>query len=149
MDRDEFLKKLKIELENHMSKAEMNSQLDYYDKYISDEMAKGRSEKDVLEELGDPRLIAKTIKTVNNKEDYVEPEISSENNNGRKAKKVGPIFYMGDSSSVLGCAIIFLVIFIIVIGIIRLFIGGMSLMFVYPGFILLVPLLILLFNRRR
>lgn len=149
MDRDEFLRKLKIELENHMSKAEMNSQLDYYDKYIGDEIAKGRSEKDVLDELGDPRLIAKTIKTVNNKEDYVEPEIRSESSSGRKAKKVGPIFYMGDSSTVLGCAIVFLVMFIIVIGVIRLFFQGVGLIFIYPGLIILIPLIILLFSNRR
>ena len=33
----------------------------YYDGYISDEVRKGRSEEEVIEEIGDPRLIARTI----------------------------------------------------------------------------------------
>lgn len=33
----------------------------YYQNYISQEIASGKSEKEVLEELGDPRLIARTI----------------------------------------------------------------------------------------
>lgn len=39
----------------------IRNQLAYYDQYISDEIAKGRSEREVVDELGDPRLIAKTI----------------------------------------------------------------------------------------
>lgn len=37
------------------------SNLEYYETYIRDEVRKGRSESDVLGELGDPRLIARTI----------------------------------------------------------------------------------------
>ena len=36
-------------------------QLRYYDDYIRSERQKGRSEADIMEELGDPRLIARTI----------------------------------------------------------------------------------------
>ena len=33
----------------------------YYDDYIRSERQKGRSESDIMDELGDPRLIARTI----------------------------------------------------------------------------------------
>ena len=36
-------------------------QLEYYSSYIDDEVRKGKTEEEVLEALGDPRLIAKTI----------------------------------------------------------------------------------------
>ena len=68
MSREEFLKQLKESLSMSLEKVAINEQLDYYDKYISDEIKKGRTEKEIIEELGDPRLIAKTIKTVSGSE---------------------------------------------------------------------------------
>lgn len=39
----------------------VNDTVDYYLNYIETEVRKGRTEEDVLTELGDPRLIAKSI----------------------------------------------------------------------------------------
>ena len=69
MNRNEFLRILRESLEMSLEQDAINAQLDYYDKYISDEIKNGKTEKEVIEELGDPRLIAKTIKTVSNTKD--------------------------------------------------------------------------------
>lgn len=41
--------------------AVVEENLRYYDQYLTDEAAKGKTMHEVLEELGDPRLIAKSI----------------------------------------------------------------------------------------
>lgn len=61
MNRMEFLEKLRQALEMNVSPQVIRENLDYYGQYISDEVRKGRSEQEVLDELGDPWVIAKTI----------------------------------------------------------------------------------------
>lgn len=61
MTKQEFLHNLTVALNLNVSDAVIHEQLAYYDKYISDEIAKGRSETEVIESLGSPRLLAKTI----------------------------------------------------------------------------------------
>lgn len=61
MTRQEFLNGLERSLSGEVSEAERRSNLQYYQEYITGEVQKGRTETDVLEELGDPRLIARSI----------------------------------------------------------------------------------------
>lgn len=61
MSKGEFLKGLKEALEGEVSGAEINEQLLYYERYIEEEMKKGKAEVDIVGALGDPRLIARTI----------------------------------------------------------------------------------------
>ena len=61
MTREDFLRELRIALQGRIPQGEVNSQLSYYETYIIEESRKGRSESEVMESLGDPRLIAKTI----------------------------------------------------------------------------------------
>ncbi|MCD8084108.1 MAG: DUF1700 domain-containing protein, partial [Clostridiales bacterium] len=61
MNRGEFLQGLQNALSGNVPPAVVRENLSYYSGYIRDEMQKGRSEADVMEELGDPRLIARTI----------------------------------------------------------------------------------------
>lgn len=62
MTRSEFLQDLKEALQNEsLSAAAIQENVNYYNGYISDEVAKGRSEAEVLDELGDPWVIAKGI----------------------------------------------------------------------------------------
>ena len=63
MNRDEFLDALGRSLKGKIDDDEYIRQMDYYRSYFDDEMNSGRSEAEILEELGDPRLIAKTIVT--------------------------------------------------------------------------------------
>ena len=163
MNKREFLKILKDSLEVSLEKDAIKSQLDYYDKYISDEINKGRTEKEVLDELGDPRLIAKTIKTVSvgdainestaTDDDYNKNQQQDYNGNYsgyKRGENGGGFKTYYNSNSVIGCTIAFLVFFIIVYGILRAFgylaygLGSFALSGPI-GFILVMGLIYMLF----
>ncbi len=61
MTREEFLKKLKEALENDLSGRIVQENVSYYESYIIEEIGKGRTEREVIEELGDPWIIARSI----------------------------------------------------------------------------------------
>lgn len=61
MNRDLFIDTLRRALYGKVDERALADHVSYYEGYILQEMTKGRSEQEVLEELGDPRLIAKTI----------------------------------------------------------------------------------------
>ena len=61
MTRQEFISTLGAKLSEEFSTAEVLSQIQYYQGYIDGEMRKGKTEEEILDELGDPMLIAKTI----------------------------------------------------------------------------------------
>lgn len=61
MDRNEFVSTLRAALTGEVSPAVVEDNVRYYQDYISQEIASGKSEKEVLDSLGDPRLIARTI----------------------------------------------------------------------------------------
>ena len=163
MSRLKFLKVLKESLSMSLDKNAIDAQIKYYDDYISNEIKNGKTEKEVLDELGDPRLIAKTIMTVNATEE-VDRSKTINNDYGSSssesygsadgARKTGSnnggfrTYY--NSNSVIGCTIAFLIFFIIVYGILRalgyLAYGVGSLAFSGPiGFILVMGLIYILF----
>lgn len=61
MKKNEFIKNLVVALEGNVTKSEIASQMAYYNDYVDSEIRKGRTEEEIIESLGDPRLIAKTI----------------------------------------------------------------------------------------
>lgn len=61
MDRTEFLDKLQRALAGGVNSSRVAENIQYYREYIDVEIRKGRSEEEVLESLGDPRLLAKSI----------------------------------------------------------------------------------------
>lgn len=61
MDRETYLKELRIALQGQIPQERVNEHLRYYENYIIEESRKGRTESQVMEDLGNPRLIAKTI----------------------------------------------------------------------------------------
>ena len=61
MDRTEFIDKLQRALAGGLKSGQVAENVSYYQEYIDSEMRKGRSEAEVLEQLGDPRLLAKSI----------------------------------------------------------------------------------------
>ena len=62
MTKEEFLDGLRRALFSTGSEGLIEYNLDYYSSYIDGEIAKGRSMDEVMNELGDPRLIANSIK---------------------------------------------------------------------------------------
>lgn len=75
MYRNKFLSSLREALEGNMSEQAVKENLQYYKTYIEDEVKKGRTEKEVVEELGDPWIIAKTlIESPGGEQTYEETE---------------------------------------------------------------------------
>ena len=162
MNKKEFLKILKKSLTMSVEQDAIREQLDYYDKYISDEINKGRTEKEVIDELGDPRLIAKTIKTVSGSDVITDSTTDNENKNDQSnnansnsQNRYNREFsgYVNNNNTI-GCIIFGLVIFIIIYSILR-FMGNLAygvgtIAFSGPiGFLLVLALFYLFFGRGR
>ena len=65
MTKTEFLDILKESLSGKISASLLQENMNYYNEYIDSQIRMGKSEQDVMESLGDPRLIARTIVQTN------------------------------------------------------------------------------------
>ena len=61
MTKAEFLEMMEQKLTGGMDENSVAKTLRYYSEYIDSEVRKGKSEQEVLDELGSPLLIARTI----------------------------------------------------------------------------------------
>lgn len=61
MNRQEFVDRLKVSLSGKVSPGQVEENARYYEDYINTRMRLGETEESVLRELGDPRLIARSI----------------------------------------------------------------------------------------
>lgn len=67
MSKQEFIDRLRAALNGRVAPSLVTDHVNFYEEYINTEIRKGRSEEDVMNSLGDPRLIAKTIIETNGK----------------------------------------------------------------------------------
>lgn len=74
MRQEEFLKCFQEALTGKVSDRIIQENVNYYQSYINNEIRNGKTEEEVLQALGDPRLLAKTIeesnKFANGEEEY-------------------------------------------------------------------------------
>lgn len=61
MVKSEFLEILRDTLTGELSSEKIAEHIKYYEEYIGEKIQSGLTEEDVMRELGEPRLIAKTI----------------------------------------------------------------------------------------
>ena len=61
MRKQEFLEILRRALNGNMAAASVEDNIRYYDSYFTGEEAKGRSEEEILNELGDARILARSL----------------------------------------------------------------------------------------
>lgn len=61
MGRTEFIERLQRALAAGVSSGQVAENVRYYQDYIDSEVRRGRNEAEVLDSLGDPRLLAKSI----------------------------------------------------------------------------------------
>ncbi len=61
MDRYEFINVLRSALAGKVPATTLEDNVRYYEEYIDIQIRQGKSEEEVLSELGDPRLLARTI----------------------------------------------------------------------------------------
>jgi hypothetical protein len=81
MSKQEFLEELRRMLNRELDASEVADNIRYYSDYIDEAVRGGKSEAQVLDELGDPRMIARTILEVDQKreetQEYFRQEDSS------------------------------------------------------------------------
>ena len=83
MYRAEFLDILKTQLSGQMHEGKIEAHLRYYEDYIQSKVRAGTPEEEVIAQLGDPRLIAKTLlDTDTGEEVYEESRSYSESDAG-------------------------------------------------------------------
>ena len=88
MYRTEFLDILKTQLSGQMHEGKIGAHLRYYEDYIQSKVRAGTPEDEVIAQLGDPRLIAKTLlDTDTGEEVYEESRSYSESDTGDYEKQ--------------------------------------------------------------
>ena len=61
MSKEEFLQELREVLAGDVPESVIQDNIRYYGSYLSQEMAKGRSVDEIVKEIGEPFIVAKTI----------------------------------------------------------------------------------------
>lgn len=92
MDRKDFLEGLRAYLEPEVSAQVVQENIYYYERYITEEVIKGRREEAVVEELGDPWILAKTIIDMEEAKQNAKSGYESETENIYNEKKGKAIF---------------------------------------------------------
>lgn len=87
MNKLEFVEQMRRSLSSIDDYTYVNDTIAYYENYIESQIRMGKSEEQVMQELGDPRLIAKSICASHVTEDEEQQGAykSSENTFGHKA----------------------------------------------------------------
>lgn len=126
MDKKEFIEKLQRALASGLSSSQVAENVRYYQEYLESEIRKGRTEAEVLAQLGDPRLLAKSIIEANKRagtnygsnREYDE-EVSGERQ-GEEKRRNSAFEYNGRSLVLPGwlLMVIVTVLVIVVIGLV-------------------------------
>ena len=87
MTREEFITQLRLTLQGKVSSEKVQENISYYNEYINGEMQKGKSEAEVLQLLGDPALLAKTIIAADDAGKHQQSTIYDVDEDGHTSKK--------------------------------------------------------------
>ena len=119
MTKRQFMEGLRSSLEGMVSQAVIQENMNYYEDYINEQIRNGKNEQDVLNELGSPRLIARSIIDAKGEDDdYVQTGYyEEEQDEGTPEDMFGGnthIFTMNSTKFKLGC-LLSVIIFIFII----------------------------------
>ena len=129
MTKKQFLEELRDSLEGMVSQTVIQQNLNYYENYINEQIRNGRTEEDILRELGSPRLIARTIiDAAGNNDGFVQPDAYGEDEDQMQEEKNqrGWNIFLADSSIKLGCLlsiVIFILILYVILRVFRMVVG--------------------------
>ena len=112
MTKYEFLKELREALEGQVPMSEIEDSISYFRDYFSRQEADGRSEQEILEELGSPRLIAKSIiETKGGEQIYYEDTYEEQVNEEEGSPKV---FVFDSFLTKIGCLAAVIIVIILI-----------------------------------
>ncbi len=77
MNKEDFIRDLTDTLQGEVTDYELNDSISYYRDYFNQEMAAGRSEEEILQELGSPKLIGRSIIDARGIDEMAERESQS------------------------------------------------------------------------
>ena len=121
MLKNEFLDELRKALSSDLPNSAIQDNIDYYKDYINAEISKGRTEKDVMDELGDPWIIARTIKDTSGYANASEVVFETdEDGYTRESSEKAPSDTWRKIKGVLILIAVLLVAFTIIRGIVRI-----------------------------
>lgn len=166
MTKREFLDELWSALYGNVPEAEAREKIEYYENYFKEEGQKGRSDSEIIAELGDAKLIAKTIiDTSSHKEEtdvsYSKSSYDSSSNDSDPYNKnyngnpFSGYYYMGPGcfGSTSGCLLSILVFYFIMMIVGYLLRGALDLTFILfsspLALIALIAFLIYQISKRR
>ncbi len=84
MNKQEFLEKLRLSLSGKISATLVEENVAYYEEYINVQIRQGQAESVVLQMLGDPRHIAKSIITANDRDESGSTEDNNQNSKSQE-----------------------------------------------------------------
>lgn len=137
MTKQEFLDELRLALTGRVSSSEVTDSVNYYEEFVATRVRSGQPEDEVLENLGDPRLIARSIIDVqkaagqerSQKESYGEAYDTDEERQLPKKRIPGwlitiiiilvVIFVIGTIFSILSFLLPFIIPAVLILGFIR------------------------------
>ena len=113
MTRKQFMGELRSSLEGIVSPMVVQQNIDYYENYINEQIRSGKTEAEILNELGSPRLIARSIVD----DSYAQTEYYEDEQEETPEDMFGGnthIFTMNSTKFKLGCLLsVIILIFII------------------------------------
>ena len=119
MNKEAFIDTLRRALYGKVSDYELTDHVRYYEDYIQSQVRSGRDEQQVLDELGDPRLIARTLLDTdvdNGQLDYEEySTYSDDKQNTQSSSRNHVHVWRFDTwySKLLGVVILLIVVFLL------------------------------------
>lgn len=153
MTKIEFLKQLEKELQGNISSSAVKENIDYYESYISDEMNGGRTEEEILRDLGDPWVLAQTVIDMNsesaNEAVYEEKgkTYSSNDSRERQYQTEGKVHVFGLDTWWKKLLLVLFIVMIVVV-IVTVATGIIRLLAPIALPVLVVVLIVRLINRR-
>ena len=148
MNKNEFLHALGEKLKESLTASQIEEHLKYYNDYINKEESAGKQEQEIIDSLGDPTLLARTILETSNQGngayqgaaegDIYQDDDNSYQDSNTNGRQVPPIQFGAVSGW--GCLAVAIVA-ILVIGLV-LWVFGIVFKALTP---ILVPVLLVLF----
>lgn len=149
MNKREFLDKLQKALKGNISEVDIETNVAYYDDYIDSEVRKGKTEEEVIKEIGSPNLIAKTLITTNkysgNRYMKEEKTYSNQEDTQYEEKPGRKGFGLNSWFSRIIALLIFIVLIVFIIG------AGAAVTFIMAKLalpLIIILIIVILFRKR-
>lgn len=145
MTKRQFIEELQSALEGIVPPDVVRENVQYYENFIRNQMEMGKSEDEIFQELGNPRLIAKTIADAGEKDTvFAEQTYYDQNSEQMKEEthKKSRIYTLNSRSLKIGCFLAGVIFIVIMFLLFKIF-------FMFLGPILVIGLILYLIGRFR